>query len=95
MRSADGKLLDLPVLHLEPNGFAFAALLADGSVVAWGNPYYGGNCQKVQEELQDILCLKGSSRAFTAVRSDGVLVSWGDPGGGGDGCRDTVAAVWG
>jgi hypothetical protein len=31
---------------VEPNGFAFAVLSSDGSVLAWGNPYYGGNCQK-------------------------------------------------
>ena len=32
---------------------AFAAILADGSVVAWGDPDYGGDCSAVQDQLQE------------------------------------------
>ena len=35
-------------------GFAFAAILADGSVVAWGRPDYGGDCSAVQDQLKNV-----------------------------------------
>jgi len=34
--------------------FAFAAILADGSVVTWGNPSRGGDSTRVQEQLKHI-----------------------------------------
>jgi hypothetical protein len=32
---------------------AFAAVLADGSIVAWGNPSQGGDIFDVQDELAE------------------------------------------
>ena len=31
--------------------YAFAAILADGSVVTWGNPRQGGNSSRVQDHF--------------------------------------------
>jgi hypothetical protein len=31
---------------------AFAAILSTGSVVAWGDPDWGGDCTAVQDQLQ-------------------------------------------
>ena len=36
------------------NVAAFAALLGDGSVVAWGDPSAGGDCRDVQDKLVDV-----------------------------------------
>ena len=36
------------------NKFSFAALLADGSVVTWGDRSYGGDSRRVQPELVNV-----------------------------------------
>ena len=33
---------------------AFAAILADGSVVSWGDPDHGADCSAVQDLLQHV-----------------------------------------
>eukprot|EP00438_Fugacium_kawagutii_P004673 Skav216585 [mRNA] locus=scaffold3151:128822:135176:+ [translate_table: standard] len=40
------------VQQIASTSFAFAAVLADGSVVAWGDPFAGGNCRAVEDELR-------------------------------------------
>ena len=35
---------------------AFAALLKNGRVLAWGDPKYGGDTRFVRDELQDCTC---------------------------------------
>jgi hypothetical protein len=40
------------VQQIQATDFAFVAILADGSVVAWGKPESGGDCSTVQDELQ-------------------------------------------
>ena len=40
---------------------AFAAILADGSVVTWGDPDSGGDSSEVQDQLKD---RPASSRSF-------------------------------
>eukprot|EP00439_Symbiodinium_sp_Y106_P023672 s736_g2.t3 len=63
---------------------AFAVIRSDGTVVAWGNPHFGGDCSAVQEQLQHVQSIQAALGAFAALRADGSVVTWGDPGGGGD-----------
>jgi len=39
------------VRQVQGTDFAFAAILADGSVVTWGHPEFGGDSSAVQEKL--------------------------------------------
>ena len=64
---------------------AFAAILADGSVVTWGYPYYGGDSVCRAKSAQERAA--GSRRkclAFAAILADGSVVTWGHPDIGGD-----------
>ena len=40
------------VQQIQATDKAFAAILADGSVVAWGDPDCGGDCSAVEDEFQ-------------------------------------------
>ncbi|CAE7948645.1 HERC2 [Symbiodinium sp. KB8] len=62
---------------------AFAALLADGSVIAWGNEDRGGDAG-VQQQLTQVVHIQATRSAFAALREDGSVVAWGSPGDGGD-----------
>ena len=55
----------------------FAALKADGSVVAWGYKDYGGDCSEVQSQLVDVQYIYATETAFAALKADGAVVSWG------------------
>ena len=61
---------------------AFAAILADGSVVAWGNRGHGGDCSAVQDQLRNVQQIQATRFAFAAILADGSLVAWGDPDNG-------------
>jgi len=68
---------------------AFAAILADGSVVTWGDQDRGGDSSAVQDQLRNVRLIHstrhlggGSSGAFAAVVGDCSIVSWGDPSKG-------------
>jgi hypothetical protein len=63
---------------------AFAAILADGSVVAWGNPACGGDCSTVQDQLKDVEQIQSVRDGFAAVLADGSVVAWGNRLYGGD-----------
>ena len=63
---------------------AFAAILADGSVDAWGEPDYGGDCSAVQHQLRNVQQLQATNGAFAAILEDGSVVAWGAPLYGGD-----------
>ena len=70
---------------------AFAAIRADGSVVAWGGPPIDedesgdpGNCTAVQSQLQRVTHIQAAYCAFAALREDGSVVTWGDDVAGGD-----------
>ena len=67
--------------------FAFAAILADGSVVTWGNPYEGGDSAKVQDELKGVQQVQANASAFAAILADGSVVTWGNPYEGGDSAK--------
>ena len=63
---------------------AFAAILADGSVVTWGNPVTGGTCIHVQSQLRRVSQIQATDRAFAAITEGGSIVAWGDVRYGGD-----------
>ena len=58
---------------------AFAAILADGSVVSWGDAGKGGDSSAVQEQLRDVQQIQASHQAFAAILADGSVVTWGHP----------------
>ncbi|OLP81299.1 putative E3 ubiquitin-protein ligase rbrA, partial [Symbiodinium microadriaticum] len=63
---------------------AFAALLDDGSVVAWDRDLHGGDSSDVQEQLSNVQQLQASVAAFAAILGDGAVVTWGSANFGGD-----------
>jgi len=74
------------VQQIRANLDAFAAILADGSVVTWGDQSNGGDSSAVQGQLRNVQEVYsanyeggGASDAFVAVLGDGSVVSWGDP----------------
>ena len=72
------------VHHIQATHAAFAAILADGSVVAWGDPGFGGDCSAVQDRLKDVQQIQATWYAFAAILVDGSVVAWGNPERGGD-----------
>ncbi len=60
------------------NVAAFAAIKADGSVVAWGYAPYGGTAPVGLTNVQQIF---SSGTAFAALQSDGTLTMWGGVNG--------------
>ena len=42
------------VQSITASTYAFAALRADGSVIAWGRPNFGGDASQVQAQLQNV-----------------------------------------
>ena len=63
---------------------AFAALLADGSVVTWGDPDCGGDSSDVQDRLKGVQQAQASHGAFSAILADGSVVTCSDEHSGGD-----------
>ena len=49
---------------------AFAAILANGSVVAWGNEECGGDNSAVQDQQQDVRNVQSTQTAFAAILED-------------------------
>lgn len=67
------------------NKRAFAAVRANGSVVAWGESSSGGSVptavgNNVGSQVRKIV---GSFTAFAALKADGSVTSWGDTSAGG------------
>ena len=67
---------------------AFAAVMRDGSVSAWGQPLFGGtvNTEKATWQLgqNETTRLYAGHSAFAAVSEEGALAAWGYPEYGGD-----------
>ena len=63
---------------------AFAAILADGSVVTWGDPTAGGDSTALKDQLRKVQEVQGGGRAFVAILDDGSALTWGDPTHGGE-----------
>ena len=58
---------------------AFAAILANGSVVTWGDPERGGDCSAVQGQLRNVQKIQSTESAFAAIIVNGSVVAWGQP----------------
>ena len=73
---------------------AFAAILADGSLVTWGSEPLSSAA--VHDQLKNVQQVQGTLAAFAAVLSDGSVVSWGNPALGGDTApvQDQLRNVW-
>ena len=75
------------VRQIQAHKSAFAAVLADGSVVSWGacgshDPGHSGgygavDFKSVEGRLKDVQQIQASSGAFAAILSDGSVVTWG------------------
>ena len=61
---------------------AFAALKADGSVVAFGDISVGGD--SAGKDLSHVVSVVANGKAFAALKDDGSVVTWGDSNFGGD-----------
>ena len=72
------------VQQIQGTGSAFAAILADGSVVTWGHAAYGGDSSAVQDQLKGVQQIQGTGSAFAAILADGSVVTWGHAAYGGD-----------
>ena len=80
------ELKDQKVLKINSTYGAFAALLEDGRVVAWGDADDGGDNSAVQGELKDqvVQQIYSTGYAFAAVLGNGRVVTWGEADFGGD-----------
>ena len=67
------------VKQVQATWFAFAAILADGSLVTWGDPSKGGDSSRVQDQLINVQQICGTHSAFAGILADGTVVTWGDP----------------
>lgn len=72
----------IDVVSITSSNYAFAALKADGTVVAWGDPDRGGNSAEVQDKLTDVVSITSGRYAFAAIKKDGTVVTWGKDGYG-------------
>ena len=63
---------------------AFAAIVADGRVVTWGNPRSGGDSTAVRDQLRNVQQIRAGEDAFAALLADGTVVTWGRAESGGD-----------
>jgi hypothetical protein len=65
--------------------YAFAALNADGSVVTWGDAFYGSDSNGVAGQLSSgVTQIFSNDYAFAALKADGSVVTWGQGSYGGD-----------
>ena len=55
---------------------ACAAILGDGSAVAWGFAARGGDSRAVQHQLTNVQIIQASDGAFAALLNDGSVGTW-------------------
>lgn len=65
------------MLSVHASRYAFAALLADGSVATWGNECSGGDSSQVQDRLRNVQGIQPAGTAFAAILADGSVATWG------------------
>ena len=63
---------------------AFAAILADRSVITWGDRDWGGRTFAVQDQLQNVQQVQSTAGAFAAILADGSVATWGNQLWGGN-----------
>ncbi|VVM25958.1 hypothetical protein BSPWISOXPB_4842 [uncultured Gammaproteobacteria bacterium] len=73
-----------------PNHYAFAALKADGSITAWGNPDAGG----IAPSGSGYTKIYSTGSAFAALKADGSITVWGDSGGTGAPSGDGYTKIY-
>jgi len=57
---------------------AFAVILENGSVVAWGNPRFGGEIPvDIQIQLKNVKMIFSNFKAFVALLDDHSVLAWG------------------
>ena len=47
-------------------------------VVTWGYKDFGGDSQKVQDQLTDVITISATGHSFAAIKNNGQVVTWGD-----------------
>eukprot|EP00913_Durusdinium_trenchii_P035707 g33411.t2 len=57
---------------LQASCSAFAAIMTDGTVMAFGPKAAGGDCSAVKDQLHSVVALQATDKAFAALRSDEV-----------------------
>ncbi len=67
------------------------ALRKDGTVIAWGNNYYGQT--NIPAGLSNVIAIAAGNNHCLALKSDGTLVAWGDYGYGQGGVPAGVSNV--
>ena len=72
------------VQQIQASFGAFAAILADRTVVTWGHAECGGDSSAVQSQLTTVQQIQASRSAFAAILADRSVVTWSDAEGGGD-----------
>ena len=82
--TGDCLTLQVGTVRIVGDGKSFAAILEDGSVVAWGTSYDGGDSSSVQDQLKNVQQIQASHEAFAAILGDGSVVTWGSAYDGGD-----------
>ena len=71
------------VQQIQATQRAFAAVLADGSVITWGFAK-AGDSSAVQDQLRGVRQIQATQSAFAAILADGSVVAWGDAKAGVD-----------
>lgn len=74
---------------MQGNDGAFAALNSNGTVFAFGNPFFGGDLNLVSEPFKSQLSSQvkmmfSNAKAFAAIKLDGSVVTWGSVKAGGE-----------
>lgn len=73
------------IIDVASNWHVFAAVRANGSVVAWGGTAAeGGVVPDAIADLTNVVQVTGSSKAFAVLCRDGTVKAWGDKTVGGD-----------
>lgn len=84
----DGFFIKPTLSQIASNSGAFAGIMTDGKVVAWGDISYGGSYLQVPSSLKTgplvATAIKASNYAFAVITNDGAVHAWGSSGNGGN-----------
>jgi hypothetical protein len=65
-----------PVVSMTSTYSAFAAILQDGTAIAWGEAIHGGNATAVKSQLFGVQTITSTYYAFAALCEGGRVVTW-------------------